>query len=142
MRVLLSCVLLGAVSAFGCREPQAETEPFLEVGIPGGALQLGVHALDEGQYRDQAAAFRLADDLNLGLQWMPAENRETGDRSVRDVAMAISERVELGEREGELTHHACQAAQLEAECLTGWMNVNEARYARSGFVIRAGDSLV
>ena len=65
----------------------------------------------------------------------------TPGSSARDVAAAIAERIELGERESELTHRPC-AAGINGECLEGWMTVDGARYARHGIVVQAGESIV
>ncbi|MCZ7678342.1 MAG: hypothetical protein M5U28_06040 [Sandaracinaceae bacterium] len=58
------------------------------------------------------------------------------------VARALVERVELGEREGELATHQCRLGQQHAECVTGWTVRGDRRFARHGALFEIGARIV
>lgn len=134
-RALLAIAALGAAAC-------AEQPPPAEIAIPGGVILIDEHPVGAAQVLEDRASYQLADGLRLSVQWMPAEDRETGTRTPRSVATAIAERVELGEREGEMAHHACRAGALDAECVGGWTVLDGVRYTRDGFVVAVEGSIV
>jgi hypothetical protein len=114
------------------------------VALPDGTrltLDVGVEIRRDEQ--DGRVALHGVDGLVVTVQEVGVEDRESGERTPRDVAAALAERVELGEREGELEHHACRAGGVDAECLVGWMvSADGDRVARRGTLVRAGNRIV
>ena len=97
----------------------------------------------EREERDERVAYRLESGLTVALQQIPVEGGAASqERTPRSVAQALADRLELGEREGELLHGDCHLAAVEAECLDGRMTLDGREHARHGAVFLTGDQIV
>ena len=139
MPTRLTTYLLAALALAGCA-----TRPMPELVnlADGTTVELSLGEECEREEADGRVALRGADGLVVTLQEVDAEHRETDGRRPRDVAAALALRMELGEREGELSHLPCRVGGLDGECISGWMVRDDARYARSGVVFQAGSRIV
>lgn len=134
--------------------------PLLVAGLALAGCQGGVHTerwelpdgtaieLDLGEPAHREAAdgrvrWRLDSGLTVTIQDLAGDERSPqGRRTARAVADALVERMELGERDGELSTYGCRAGGADAECVSGWMAHREQRFARRGAVLEAGARIV
>lgn len=109
----------------------------------GSAIELDLGGPSEHEARDGKALYRLAGGVVVTVQELDRDARlPAGDRTPLSVARALVERVELGEREGELATHRCRVGQQHAECVTGWTVRGDRRFARHGAVFEIGARIV
>ncbi len=109
----------------------------------GTVVELDLGEDSEREERHGNIRFRLASGVTVALQEIGRDDPlPEGTRTPRTVAMALARRVELGEREGNLSTYGCRAGQLRAECLVGWTSRDEERFARQGAVLEAGTRIV
>ncbi len=109
----------------------------------GSAIELDLGGPSEHEARDGKALYRLAGGVVVTVQELDRDARlPAGDRTPLSVARALVERVELGEREGELAIHGCRVGEHGAECVTGWTGRGDRRFARHGAVFEIGARIV
>lgn len=138
-------LVAGAALAVACATEGSAPETPPEIVRLADGTELSIHLGTEARRDEQdgRVALRLQDGLMVAVQEVEIEDRATGGRTPRSVAAALVERVQLGEREGSLTHHACRAGERDAECVDGWMVSAEGeRVARHGVVLFAGARIV
>ena len=106
-------------------------------------LQLDLGEPGQREVADGRVRWRLESGLTVTLQEIATDERmPEGRRTVRSVASALVARLELGEHDGELSTHRCRAGPVDAECVFGWMEYREQRFARRGAVLEAGQRVV
>lgn len=89
-------------------------------------------------------AWELPDGARVLLQ-TTARDEEPGsvERTPESVAVALAERYELGDAEGELSHHGCRAGSSDGECVSGWQIDDDGRrWTRRGVLFAGGRDIV
>lgn len=128
------------VALAGCEAP-AVSESWQLSDSTGLEFDLGEPG--QREVADGRVRWRLESGLTVTVQELAADDRmPEGRRTARSVADALTTRLELGEHNGELSTHRCRAGPVDAECVIGWMEYREQRFARCGAVLEAGQRIV
>ncbi len=138
--------ILASVGCGRTGETPPSGEPArVEAQLASGAtvwLDLGGPARE--LHADGRFGWELSDGTRVLLQ-SAVGDEEPGsvERTPESVAVALCERLELGDAEGELAHHPCRAGALDAECVVGWqVDAEGDRWTRRGAIFDAAGEIV
>lgn len=78
-----------------------------------------------------------------GVVWSVQAIPNPAERPLDEVAIALAQRVELGEVEGELLHRPCSFGGHSAQCIDGWqLDASGRRAGRAGALVSIGTEVL
>ena len=139
----LALVLFGCDGAERAESAVGEPAPVAVVSLASGvSITLPIGAGVEEEVDGDRHAFRGDDGVVWSVQTIPPGAAGT-TRSLDEVAIALTHRVELGDVQGELTHRDCTFGGRPAQCIEGWQLGREGeRVVRRGAIMAVGEEIV